>query len=147
VLALISRKQVQGSGFSEQDGGGIGMDEVTRKLVITAWQTRNQDEIEHDISRNAFRSVWFRMSRRSFWLGMCAAASTAIRLSSGGNRIMMVPVSYDVSTRDDAGRRRLRHVARLCEDHGQRIQNSVFECVVDSAQRVVLRASCEKDGY
>ena len=53
---------------------------------------------------------------------------------------MMVLVSYDVSTRDDAGRRRLRRVARLCEDHGQRVQNSVFECVVDAAQRVLLRA-------
>ena len=54
---------------------------------------------------------------------------------------MMVLVSYDVSTRDDAGRRRLRRVARLCENHGQRVQNSVFECLVDSAQWVVLRAS------
>ena len=53
---------------------------------------------------------------------------------------MMVLVSYDVSTRDDAGRRRLRRVARLCEDHGQRVQNSVFECLVDAAQWVVLRA-------
>jgi len=53
---------------------------------------------------------------------------------------MMVLVSYDVSTRDDAGRRRLRRVARLCEDHGQRVQNSVFECLVDAAQWVALRA-------
>lgn len=53
---------------------------------------------------------------------------------------MMVLVSYDVSTRDAAGRRRLRRVARLCENHGQRVQNSVFECLVDSAQWVVLRA-------
>lgn len=53
---------------------------------------------------------------------------------------MMVLVSYDVSTRDEAGRRRLRRVARLCENHGQRVQNSVFECVVDPAQWVVLRA-------
>jgi len=47
---------------------------------------------------------------------------------------MMVLVSYDVSTRDEAGRRRLRRVARLCENHGQRVQNSVFECLADSAQ-------------
>ena len=53
---------------------------------------------------------------------------------------MMVLISYDVSTRDEAGRRRLRRVARLCENHCQRVQNSVFECVVDSAQWVVLRA-------
>ena len=51
----------------------------------------------------------------------------------------MVLVSYDVSTRESAGRRRLRRVARLCEDYGQRVQNSVFECLVDAAQWVVLR--------
>ncbi len=54
---------------------------------------------------------------------------------------MLVLVSYDVSTRDGAGRRRLRRVARLCENHGQRVQNSVFECVVDPSQWVALRAS------
>jgi CRISPR-associated protein Cas2 len=52
---------------------------------------------------------------------------------------LLVLVSYDVSTRDEAGRRRLRRVARLCEDRGQRVQNSVFECLVDPAQWVVLR--------
>jgi len=53
---------------------------------------------------------------------------------------MMVLVSYDVSTIDEAGRKRLRRVARLCENHGQRVQNSVFECLVDPAQWTVLRA-------
>jgi CRISPR-associated protein Cas2 len=52
---------------------------------------------------------------------------------------MMVLVSYDVSTKDEAGRRRLRRVARACEDFGQRVQNSVFECLVDPAQWVGLR--------
>ncbi len=54
---------------------------------------------------------------------------------------MLVLVSYDVSTRDEAGRKRLRRVARLCEDRGQRVQNSVFECLVDAAQWVAFRAS------
>jgi CRISPR-associated protein Cas1 len=47
VLTLINRRQVQSSGFVEQDGGGIAMDEVTRKFVIAAWQTRKQEELEH----------------------------------------------------------------------------------------------------
>jgi CRISPR-associated protein Cas1 len=47
VLTLINRRQVQGTGFTEQDGGGIQMDEVTRKQVVSAWQQRKQDEIEH----------------------------------------------------------------------------------------------------
>ncbi|MFC6645301.1 CRISPR-associated endonuclease Cas2 [Granulicella cerasi] len=54
---------------------------------------------------------------------------------------MLVLVSYDVSTRDDAGRKRLRRIARLCEDRGQRVQNSVFECDVDAAQWVTFRAT------
>lgn len=54
---------------------------------------------------------------------------------------MVVLVSYDVSTRDAAGRRRLRKIAKLCENRGQRVQNSVFECAVDASQWVTLRAS------
>lgn len=54
---------------------------------------------------------------------------------------MLVLVSYDVSTRTESGKRRLRRVARLCLNHGQRVQNSVFECLVDAAQWVSFRAS------
>ena len=53
---------------------------------------------------------------------------------------MLMLVTYDVSTVDSAGRRRLRRVARACLDYGQRVQNSVFECEVDPAQWVALRA-------
>ena len=49
-------------------------------------------------------------------------------------------VTYDVATGDAAGRRRLRRVARLCQDFGQRVQYSVFECQVDAAQWAALRA-------
>jgi CRISPR-associated protein Cas2 len=54
---------------------------------------------------------------------------------------MVVLVSYDVSTRDELGKRRLRRVARLCEDRGQRVQNSVFECLLDAAQWTLFRAA------
>lgn len=53
---------------------------------------------------------------------------------------MMVLVSYDVSTVDKRGRTRLRRVAKCCQDYGQRVQNSVFECLVDPAQWTALRA-------
>jgi CRISPR-associated protein Cas2 len=54
--------------------------------------------------------------------------------------MMLVVVAYDVSTESEAGRRRLRRVARVCEDVGLRMQNSVFECLVDAAQWTKLRA-------
>lgn len=52
---------------------------------------------------------------------------------------MMVVVSYDVCTEDRAGARRLRRIARVCKDFGQRVQFSVFECVVDPAQWTLMR--------
>ena len=53
---------------------------------------------------------------------------------------MLMLITYDVATKDAAGRRRLRRVARLCKDFGQRVQYSVFECQVDPAQWAALRA-------
>lgn len=53
---------------------------------------------------------------------------------------MMVLVTYDVNTETVAGRRRLRQVAKLCVDYGQRVQNSVFECSVTPAEFVELKA-------
>lgn len=52
---------------------------------------------------------------------------------------MFVLIAYDVSTIDKAGARRLRRVARACQDYGQRVQNSVFECRVDAKQWTLLR--------
>ncbi len=52
---------------------------------------------------------------------------------------MFVLVTYDVATKEAAGRRRLARVAKACKDFGQRAQNSVFECQVDPAQFVQLK--------
>jgi len=52
---------------------------------------------------------------------------------------MVVLVCYDVNTTTKEGRRRLRRVAKACQDYGQRVQNSVFECVVDPTQWEQLR--------
>ena len=52
---------------------------------------------------------------------------------------MFVLISYDIATSKDNGQRRLRRVARACLDYGQRVQYSVFECIVDPAQWTVFR--------
>jgi len=53
---------------------------------------------------------------------------------------MLVLVTYDVNTETPEGRKRLRRVARVCVNKGQRVQNSVFECLVDNAQWIALRS-------
>lgn len=51
-----------------------------------------------------------------------------------GSDVMLVLITYDVNTEDAAGKKRLRQIAKQCVNFGQRVQNSVFECLLDSAQ-------------
>ena len=53
---------------------------------------------------------------------------------------MFVLVTYDVNTEDAKGQRRLRNIAKICQNWGQRVQYSVFECIVDPAQWAGARA-------
>jgi CRISPR-associated protein Cas2 len=52
---------------------------------------------------------------------------------------MMVLITYDVNTETAAGKKRLHKVAKQCEDYGQRVQNSVFECIIDPARLKILQ--------
>lgn len=56
---------------------------------------------------------------------------------------MYILITYDVQTETLAGQRRLRKVARLCMDYGQRVQNSVFECILTEVQLVELKHKLE----
>jgi CRISPR-associated protein Cas2 len=57
---------------------------------------------------------------------------------------MLVLITYDVNTQTDEGRARLRKVAKQCENYGQRVQNSVFECVMDAAKCREVQHKLEK---
>ena len=54
--------------------------------------------------------------------------------------MMLVVVTYDVNTETPEGKRRLRRVAKICKDNGQRVQKSVFECWVDMSMWVLFRS-------
>ena len=53
---------------------------------------------------------------------------------------MLVLITYDVNTENAAGKARLRKVAKQCVTYGRRVQNSVFECILDNAQCIALKA-------
>lgn len=57
---------------------------------------------------------------------------------------MLVLITYDVNTETDAGKRRLRKVAKQCVNYGQRVQNSVFECNMDAAKCRQVKAILEE---
>ena len=58
---------------------------------------------------------------------------------------MLILITYDVETSSDGGQKRLRRVAKICENYGQRVQNSVFECILDSAQFVIVKDKLLKE--
>ena len=57
---------------------------------------------------------------------------------------MLILVTYDVNTTTPTGKKRLSKIAKACSNYGQRVQNSVFECDVDAAQLVQLKAKLLK---
>lgn len=57
---------------------------------------------------------------------------------------MMVLITYDVNTETEAGKTRLRKIARECENYGQRVQNSVFECLIDPTQLKQLQVKLDR---
>ena len=52
---------------------------------------------------------------------------------------ILILITYDVSTQDASGQKRLRKVAKECVNYGQRVQNSVFECILDASQLLMLK--------
>ena len=56
---------------------------------------------------------------------------------------MLVFITYDVNTENATGKARLRKVAKQCVNYGRRVQNSVFECILDNAQSIALKATLE----
>ncbi len=142
ALSLVNRRQLAAGDFVVEEAGGV-------RLTDDGAQAR-AGRLAGAQARRAAPSLPRRdgaaraggpSSRRSCWRAICAATWTAIRPSSGSESApVLMLVTYDVSTVDAAGRRRLRRVARACLDFGQRVQNSVFECEVDPAQWAALRA-------
>lgn len=57
---------------------------------------------------------------------------------------MLVVITYDVNTEDAGGRKRLRKVAKECLNYGQRVQNSVFECLLDAAEYRLVKHRLEQ---
>ena len=57
---------------------------------------------------------------------------------------MMVLITYDVNTETEAGKKRLYKIAKQCKNYGQRVQNSVFECIIDPAMLKELQSKLEK---
>jgi len=134
ALSLINLGVVKKNGFRKTETGAVLMDDETRKALLVAYQKRKQEEIMHpflgekvEIGLLPFAQALLFARYFAWRFGRLSNLSLEVRKS------MFVLVSYDVSTISAAGKKRLRRVAKVCKNHGQRVQFSVFECIVDPA--------------
>lgn len=82
---------------------------------------------------------------RAFELNITANQQFTYHFSyPGGATHMLMLITYDVNTEDAGGRKRLRKVAKECVNYGQRVQNSVFECILDAAQYRLVKHKLEQ---
>lgn len=146
VLTLINTRVLQQKHFKMQVDGAVWLTDDGRKALLSAWQNRKKEEITHP----------FLKEKMSWGLVPYVQALLLARHLRGDmdeyppffmeirGKTMLVLITYDVNTTDAAGKRRLRNVAKLCIAHGQRVQNSVFECSLDAAQLCGLKAELTK---
>ncbi len=138
VLTLINRRQVSADGFERAETGGVVMSDATRKEVLVAYQKRKQEEMVHPFLQEKipFGMVPFvqaTLLARHLRGDLESYPEFSVEVILGVIFMMLVVVAYDVNTETTEGRRRLRRVAKICKDNGQRVQNSVFECWIDMA--------------
>lgn len=134
VLTLINNRVLKAIDFDFRESGAVLLTDTGRRTFLQKWQERKRRPSRIRFSRKRYRGVWYRMYKACCSRGTCAATWTTIRRFYGSEAPMLVLITYDVNTRDAAGRGRLRRIAKECVNYGQRVQNSVFECLLDTAQ-------------
>ena len=135
VLSLVNNRILTASDFLATDSGAVLLTDAGRKKFLQTWQTRKRDMITHPylkekISWGLVPYVQALLLAR--YLRDDLDAYPPFLWKCG--LTMLVVITYDVNTEDAGGRRRLRQIARQCVNYGQRVQNSVFECLLDAAQ-------------
>lgn len=134
VLRLINKRMVGKTDFIEKEDGAILLTDDARKRVLDEWQKKKR-----------FSGEWFLICRQCFWQDIYVETLMHIRHFCGNRGdILLVLITYDVNTENEAGKSRLRKVAKQCVNYGVRVQNSVFECIVDGAQCRMLKGKLQE---
>ncbi len=143
VLTLVNNGILHEDDFEVRESGAVMLKDTARKSFLKAWQERKQKAITHPYLGRKFLGIG----------AVCTSIALGSLLARGSGRVssvfmevnaMLVVITYDVNTETAAGRKRLRQIAKQCVNYGQRVQNSVFECLLDAAQCRMLQAKLVK---
>lgn len=141
VLSLINKKIVNGKNFIKKENGAVLMDTDIRKKLLSEWQNKKKEIITHPylnekVEWGMVPYVQAMLLARYLREDLDEYPVFLWKLGDG----VLVLITYDVNTETAEGKTRLRKVAKQCVNYGRRVQNSVFECILDNAQCVMLKA-------
>lgn len=141
VLSLINKKIVNGKSFTKKENGAVLMDTDIRKKLLSEWQNKKKEIITHPylnekVEWGMVPFVQAMLLARYLRGDLDEYPVFLWKLGDG----VLVLITYDVNTETAEGKTRLRKVAKQCVNYGRRVQNSVFECILDNAQCVMLKA-------
>ena len=134
VLTLINNRVLKAIDFDFRESGAVLLTDTGRRTFLQKWQERKKETITHPFLEE--KIPWGLVP---YVQSLLLARYLRGDLNDyppfyGSEAPMLVLITYDVNTSDAAGRGRLRRIAKECVNYGQRVQNSVFECLLDTAQ-------------
>ena len=143
VLSCINNRKFNEKDFERMDSGAVLLTDQARRTFLKSWQEKKRDVITHPYLGEKVH--WGLVPYvQSLLLARCLRGDLdgypPFFWKGERGRIMLVVITYDVNTETAAGRKRLRQIAKQCVNYGQRVQNSVFECLLDAAQCRMLQA-------
>ena len=139
VLTLVNNRMLRPEDFQMQDSGAVLLSDEGRRKFLKTWQERKRDTLTHPYLGE--KLSWGMVPYvQALLLARCLRGDLDGYPPFYGSDAMLVLITYDVNTENAAGRKRLRQIAKKCVDYGQRVQNSVFECLLDAGQCRRLQA-------
>lgn len=135
VLTLVNNRVLQAEDFTFRESGAVLLTDGGRRTFLQKWQERKRETITHPFLEEKMPwglVPWVQSLLLARYLRGDLEEYSPFLWKRGVK--MLVLITYDVNTEDAAGKKRLRQIAKQCVNYGQRVQNSAFECLLDTAQ-------------
>ena len=149
ILTVVNSRIIAPEDFSVQENGSVLMTDNCRRRFLSSWQEKKRKTITHPYLREKIPWGLVPHVQSLLLAAICVEIWRPMRRFYGSDGLMMILITYDVNTESAAGKKRLRQVSKQCVNYGQRVQNSVFECVMDpeklnQVRNVLLKIIDEK---
>lgn len=135
VLTLVNNRVLQAEDFTFRESGAVLLTDGGRRTFLQKWQERKRETITHPFLEEKMPwglVPWVQSLLLARYLRGNLEEYPPFLRKRGVK--MLVLITYDVNIEDAAGKKHLRQIAKQCVNYGQRVQNSVFECLLDTAQ-------------